>query len=143
MDCGYSRDLGGIVPTRVRGRSVADRVLHAAGVVLLHPLVLGATASGFGVALALGSAGDAPSVRTYSVITGLVCIVATILQARFWWFQASPSTALDIRLFGWIAVIFSGEAPPLLRISTMLGVTMAGATGLLRLDLAGAAGATD
>lgn len=137
--CGYSRLERGVVQTRVRPRSLADHILHPIGLVVLHPLSLGLIASAAVVALALGAQGNPSSIRLYSVCTGILCIVATLLQAKYWWLDSSLRSAAEIRFFGCIAIVFSGEAPPILRISTMASITMAICTGFLRLELARAA----
>jgi len=139
VSCGYSRQTRDVVTTAVRPRSIADRFLHALRLILLHPLVIGLAASGVAVLLARGSVGNASSIQVYSGLTGIVGIVSVILHAKYWWFDASLRWAAEHRVFGWIAGVFSSDSPPLVRISTMLSITMIVCTAWLRLEAARAA----
>lgn len=136
VSCGYSRHTRTIAATAVRPRSIVAHILHALRLILLHPLVIGLAASAIAILLARGYAGDALSIQLYSVLTGVVGIVSIILHARYFWFEASLRSALEHRIFGWVAAVFSSDSPPLLRISTMLAITMIACTGWLRLEAA-------
>lgn len=137
--CGYDRESRAVAETRVAGRSAGDIVLHALKTIATHPATIAAIACAAAILLAWGSAGDPKSVRTYSVLTGIVCVVASLIWFKYWWFDASIGAAAEMRVFGWVALLFDKDAPAILRIATLLGVTMAIATAWLRLDLGPAA----
>lgn len=133
--CGYDRQTRAVVQTQVAPRSIGDIALHALKTIATHPTTIAAGACSAAILLAWGSAGDATHVRIYSAITGLVCIVASLIWFKYWWFDASLGAAAEMRVFGWVALLFDKDAPPFLRIATLLGLTMAIATAWLRLDL--------
>ena len=137
--CGYDRQSLGVTQTRVARRSAGDIVIHALKTIATHPTTVAGSACVAAILLAWGSAGDATHVRIYSVITGLVCVVASLIWFKYWWFDASLGAAADQRFFGWVALIFDKDAPAILRIATLLGITMAIATAWLRIDLGHAA----
>lgn len=140
VSCGYSRSTGAVVDTVARRPSLADHALHASTRFCFHPLILGPILAAAAVGLALLCRNNTEAAGAYSITTVLVCIIATIVQAKYWWCDSTNTNAAEIAVFGWIAAVFSDDAPPVLRVLTIVAATMATSTILLQLNTIAAAG---